>query len=479
MAILKYDDRTGRGTGYGMPNGDNDVRELQMFLNDYGYTDPPIDEDGKFGPGTKNAVIYFQNQMGIQGDGIVGNDTRSYMQSTVTDKQGMIGELVDSYDLTTGSVDGLMEMLGDKLVVTNLDAVLDDAGFSRQTLENKFNNASIASEDKEIEFDIGTIVEDAFQDAFNPTTNDGTEEETEDLPENPPYLEPEVNEDKEKFIRDLGEVGISAVDASSLWDTMGDSWTNDPNYTLDDALIDLYDHKAFETRFPGIYELRKARDEADPADKIKFDIPTVKEYLDLEDALISGMADLGQEIGDLGVLMTEVTGAGVDAMEAQERFQQASRIIGGDVPPEVKDVYRKWYGVQGDGNLIMTFLDPEDATGVAKSWTEVQADIGAAEVAGWAEMRGELDLAQTQAERINSLGQTRNQLWDSFARIQAADNLFIEKIGEEDFTAEEEGIESEFFGDASLLSRRDQRVAEFSGGGGAMITQQGTGLGSA
>ena len=479
MAILKYDERTGRGTGYGMPNGDDDVRDLQMFLNDYGYTDPPIEEDGKFGPGTKSAVRYFQKQMGIQEDGIVGNDTRSYMQSTVADKQSLIGELVESYDFTTGSVDGLMEMLGDKLVVTNLDAVLDESGFSRQTLENKFNDASIAGDDKEVEFDIGTIVEDAFQDAFNPTTNDGTEEETEEETDSEPEPEPEINEDKEKFIRDLGEVGISAADASSLWDSMGDSWTDDPNYTLDDALIDLYAHTAFQTRFPGIYELRKARDEADPADRIKFDIPTVKEYLDLEDALISGMADLGQEIGDLGLLMTEVTGAGVDAMEAQERFQQASRIIGGDVPPEVRDVYRKWYGVQGDGNLIMTFLDPEDASGTAKAWTEVQADIGAAEVAGWAEMRGELDLAQSQAERINSLGQTRNQLWDSFARIKAADDLFIEKIGEEDFTAEGEGIESEFFGDTSLMARRDRRLAAFGGGGGAMLTQEGTGLGGA
>ena len=96
-----------------------------------------------------------------------------------------------------------------------------------------------------------------------------------------------------------------------------------------------------------------------------------------------------------------------------------------------------------------------------------------------AELAGDITLARDTAERINSLNQTQASLWDGFSNIKAMEDLFIEKIGEEDFTAEDEGIESTFFNDDAVMRRRDERIADFGGGGGAMLTQQGTGLGSA
>ena len=65
--------------------------------------------------------------------------------------------------------------------------------------------------------------------------------------------------------------------------------------------------------------------------------------------------------------------------------------------------------------------------------------------------------------------------------------MFVEKIGEQDFTAEVEGLESALgvdlndddISDNVVEQRRQQRVAEFSGVGVAILTQQGTGFGSA
>jgi len=54
-----------------------DVMELQKFLNTAGYG--PLVTDGKFGRGTKSAVIKFQLANGLRGDGSVGALTRAVL----------------------------------------------------------------------------------------------------------------------------------------------------------------------------------------------------------------------------------------------------------------------------------------------------------------------------------------------------------------------------------------------------------------
>ncbi|MFA6353618.1 MAG: MBG domain-containing protein [Candidatus Paceibacterota bacterium] len=56
---------------------DPDVKELQSVLTTLGYYSGPI--DGKFGPGTKAAVIKFQLANGLKGDGRVGALTRAVL----------------------------------------------------------------------------------------------------------------------------------------------------------------------------------------------------------------------------------------------------------------------------------------------------------------------------------------------------------------------------------------------------------------
>lgn len=59
-----------------------DVRALQQALSDLGYD--PNGIDGQFGPGTKAAVLAFQEAEGLTADGIVGTGTADALQARLS-----------------------------------------------------------------------------------------------------------------------------------------------------------------------------------------------------------------------------------------------------------------------------------------------------------------------------------------------------------------------------------------------------------
>src|SRR5882762_320667 len=60
----------------------SDVKDLQQKLQDLGFD--PNGVDGNFGPGTRDAVIAFQQSKGLQADGIAGPNTLAALQSEGT-----------------------------------------------------------------------------------------------------------------------------------------------------------------------------------------------------------------------------------------------------------------------------------------------------------------------------------------------------------------------------------------------------------
>lgn len=72
---LGYDAKKGTGAGYGTGGkGDGNVKSLQTYLNNLGFTDQagkPLKVDGKLGPKTTAAVKKLQRKLGLKADGLV------------------------------------------------------------------------------------------------------------------------------------------------------------------------------------------------------------------------------------------------------------------------------------------------------------------------------------------------------------------------------------------------------------------------
>ena len=279
---------------------------------------------------------------------------------------------------------------------------------------------------------------------------------------------------KGDFTTALSAIGIPLDMADELW-----GWAQekvlDPTYDLANITLDVQQTDAFKQRFPAIDAMRSAEvTPVSPSDYIDFETNVKK--------LLTKYNIEGQSLNFDG-LITSLLVNTVGEVEVENRLNSAMRILG-NVPTEVTDMYYEWFGEDvGMSNLMKTFLDPNDEWG--GSWQEIQDEVATAEVGGWARMRLNLDtsmdMREESARAIADQGLTQREIWAKLDNLQTKSALFAEKIGEEDLSIEQEGIEQVFGLDdsESVQRREEERRAEFAGGGGAIVSGTVTGFGSA
>lgn len=268
---------------------------------------------------------------------------------------------------------------------------------------------------------------------------------------------------------DLGglfTVGPDGKPAGWLWEQI--STGIDSEAAL---MIQLEQTQEFKNRYGIIHELRALAREGQPV--YVPSVGQVREYEQraLQMMTLAGMPDwMRDSWRDAHDLMRK----NISLVELEQRVGSAwSRVY--DTPPEVRDAYARFYGIEGDAALAATFLDPE------RTLANLELNSRAAYTAGMGKLTG-LDLDRQLAERIASTPKTDAGIYEDLTRVgelNAQGGVFTETISEvNDLTAEREGIGAISLGDGEAAAQLERRQIERSAQraavpGGALLTNRG------
>jgi hypothetical protein len=231
-------------------------------------------------------------------------------------------------------------------------------------------------------------------------------------------------------------------------------------------LLQLRQRPEYEKRFPGMRVLKETGQAAiDEATYIAYE-RTFNQLMRTYN-MPSSFWDDRQDVA-------EAMRLGVNPVRLERRLRDGySRVA--MAAPEVRQVFAEWFGPDGDTALAMFFIDPNRAEVVLEEAVQTG-------VIGGIARRHTVNIAKARAERLTQLGVTDAAAEQGFARISALSPLFRESVTErEDLTKEEHGVNEAFDLDPQarhdLQRRLGERKATTEGGGGAVFTRTGTGLG--
>lgn len=299
-----------------------------------------------------------------------------------------------------------------------------------------------------------------------------------------------LNQMKDSFQLALRNMGFSKDMIDELFNWASTQFQNDPSFTAERALMEMYDQPVFIARFPAIDTMRKAGMK---------NIPTPGQYIAYERFVSQEFQRFSYNVGGEAFdnLITRLITNQVGEIEVTERLSEAERVMY-DVPQEVRDTFNDWWGSEGARNITMQlFLDPSE------NWSNLKDQIETAEVGGWGKMVAGLDAGwnRQMANAVADLGLSQAQTWNSFASLKDKELLFAENLTENrnlDYATQ--GVSAEFGIDITnpitgeltgddaltlqdLIERRKQRrVSRFAGGGtgqaGAILSGSTTGIGA-
>ncbi len=243
-------------------------------------------------------------------------------------------------------------------------------------------------------------------------------------------------------------------------------------------LPELFERPEFKKRFPGYHpRLEAGYNAIDIQDYLEYET-TFKElmYTHGLDTYINDASNsktMDTYIGDL------ITG-NISIEQVQQRINQGVSAVM-NAPEQVRSTFTSWYGdTNGENALLATFLDPNEDLFDLKNMAQ------AAIAGGYAiDILGEEGrITQSMAEEIADLDYSNQQLQQAYTQLSKQTMLFAEKTGEqEDMTLAEEGVKSALNLDQDvqerIARRKRQRMGDFAGGGGAMVSGTTTGFGSA
>ena len=242
-------------------------------------------------------------------------------------------------------------------------------------------------------------------------------------------------------------------------------------------LPELFERPEFKERFPGYHpRLEAGYNAIDIQDYLAYE-NTFKElmYTHGLDTYINNATNtktMDTYIGDL------ITG-NVSIQQVQQRINQGVSAVM-NAPEQVQTTFAIWYGEKnGENALLANFLDPNEDLFDLKNMAQ------AAIAGGYAiDILGEDGrITQNMAEEIADLDYSNQQLQQAYSQLSQQTLLFAEKAGEEDYTIAREGVLSALNMNSEVQERvrrrKRERMGDFSGGGGAMVSGTTTGFGSA
>jgi hypothetical protein len=279
----------------------------------------------------------------------------------------------------------------------------------------------------------------------------------------PPVLDPTTASSnksaKAQIEQTLGNYGLSSL-ADFAWQEYLKA------IPIEQIMLDIRQTPEYKQRFPAMQELAN-----------KGQAITEGQYINYETSAASIMKAAGLPAGfydqpdDFANFLT----SNIALPELQSRIDVAKQAVYNSDPATLQAL-QQYYGVNGGGNHIgdatAYFLDPN------KALPAIQQQMIAAQEGGAAARSGYGNLAQSDAERLATLGVDPNAAQKQFGTLATLAPLFNNLPGEggEAPTAAQ-GLSATFENNAqaqlAITNEQDKRKAAFQGGGGFSQSQAG------